>query len=99
LASLQPFDDSYLGNALSKVCQYTITDEKVATGLPFAFIKAIQFVIKKCISWLNKSAKGKQTWEKTCIEFRLRPKKFNTFTKTRYIFSHFLLFFAILEFI
>jgi hypothetical protein len=57
-ASLQPFDDSYLGHALSKVCQYAITDEKV----PCAFIKTIQFVIQKCITWLKKSGKGKQAW-------------------------------------
>jgi hypothetical protein len=82
LASLQPFDDSYLGHPLSKVCQYAIVNEKVAIGLPFAFIKAIQ----KCITWLKKFNKGKQAWEKTCIEFGLRPKKFNTLMKIRYIF-------------
>jgi hypothetical protein len=32
LASFQPFDDSYLGHPLSKVCQYAIANEKVAIG-------------------------------------------------------------------
>jgi hypothetical protein len=86
LASLQPFDDSYLGHALSKVCQYATIDEKVAIGLISTFIKAIQSIIQKYITWPKKSDKGKQAWEKTCIEFGLRPRKVNTLMKTRYIF-------------
>jgi hypothetical protein len=95
LASLQPFDDSYLGHPLSKVCQYAIENEKVVTRLPFAFIKAIQFVIQKCITWPKKSSKGKQAWEKTCIESGLRPRKFNTLMKIRYIFLSLFVYFLV----
>jgi len=86
MQSLQPFDDSYLGHALSKVCQYATIDEKVDVGLISTFIKAIQSIIQKCSTWPKKSNKGKQAWEKTCIEFGLRPKTVNTLMKTRYIF-------------
>jgi hypothetical protein len=61
----------------------------------FCFIKTIQFVIQKCITWLKKSGKGKQTWEKTCIESRLRPRKLNTLMKTRYIFGSFFVYFLV----
>jgi hypothetical protein len=64
---LQPFDDFYLGHPLSKVCQYATIDEKVATGLPSIFIKAIQSIIKKCITWPKKFGKGKQMWVKLAL--------------------------------
>jgi hypothetical protein len=54
LALLKPFHGSYLGHALSKVYQYATIDEKVPTTLSFASIKAIQFIIQKCITWSKK---------------------------------------------
>jgi len=54
LALLKPLHGSYLGHALSKVYQYATIDEKVPTTLSFASVKAIQFIIKKCITWLKK---------------------------------------------
>jgi hypothetical protein len=54
LALLKPFDGSYLGHTLSKVYQYATIDEKVDTRLSFASIKAIQFIIQKCVTRLKK---------------------------------------------
>jgi hypothetical protein len=68
---LEPFDGSYLGHALSKVCQYAITNEKMFIGLPYASIKVVQLTIQKFITWPKKSRKGKQAWEKTCTKSSL----------------------------
>jgi hypothetical protein len=46
-------------------------------GLPCAFIKVTQSTIHKCITWLKKFIKDKQTWEKACIEFGLWLRKLN----------------------
>ncbi len=86
LALLKSFDGSHLGHALSKVCQYVIIDEKVVVDLSFASIKVVQSTILKHIIWTKKSNKGKQSWEKACIEFGLKPMILNTPTKTRYKF-------------
>jgi hypothetical protein len=45
LVLLEPFDDSFLGHAFSKFCQYTITHEKMFVRLPFASIKVVQSTI------------------------------------------------------
>jgi hypothetical protein len=75
LGLLELFDGSCLGHALSKVCQYAIIDDKMCIGLSYAFIKDVQGAIQKCITWLKKSRKGRQAWDKTYIDLKLRPKK------------------------
>jgi hypothetical protein len=47
------------GHALSKVCQYIITYDKVCTCLKHASIKVAQGAIQKCITWPKKSSKDK----------------------------------------
>jgi hypothetical protein len=59
LGLLEPFDDSCFRHALSKVCQYIITYDKVCTCLNYASRKAAQSAIQKCITWPKKSSKGK----------------------------------------
>jgi len=39
LALLKPFNDSCLGHTLSKVCQYTTTNEKMVIIFPFTSMK------------------------------------------------------------
>jgi hypothetical protein len=45
-------------------------------------MKFVQSAIQKYITWPQKFGKDKQTWDKTCIDSGLRPKKFNTPMKT-----------------
>jgi hypothetical protein len=45
LTLLEPFDGSFVWHALSKVCQYVITNEKMSNDLPCVPLKAIQFAI------------------------------------------------------
>jgi hypothetical protein len=49
----------------------------------FIPIKTIQFAIGKCTTWPPKNVKGKWTWDKACIEFKLKPRKLNTSMKIR----------------
>jgi hypothetical protein len=50
LAMMEPFVGSCFGHALSKVCHYPITNEKVAQGLSYASIKTTPGNIWKCIT-------------------------------------------------
>jgi len=79
----QPFDGACLGHALSKVCLYVTTNDKVAWGLNYVSIKFVQTNIQKCITWFLKMTKGKRAWEKTWIDCRLRPIKLNMWVKTK----------------
>jgi hypothetical protein len=55
----------------------------MSISLCYAFIKVVQGAIKKCITWPKKLGKGKQTWDKACIEYGLKPIKLNMPMKTR----------------
>ncbi len=48
----------YFGHALSKVCQYVITYDKVSIGLLSILIKVVQTSIQKCITQTKKSKQG-----------------------------------------
>jgi hypothetical protein len=83
LVLLEPFDGLCLGYALSKVCRYVTSNDKMFTSLPYTFINVVQGAIQKCITWPKFFGKGKQTWGKACIKFRLKLTKLNIFMKTR----------------
>jgi uncharacterized protein YbdZ (MbtH family) len=44
-------------------------------------MKVVQNAIQKYIIWPKKFNKDKYTWDKTCIDFGLWPKKLNTPTR------------------
>jgi hypothetical protein len=67
LAILEPFDGLCLGHALSKVCQYVISNDKMCIGLPYTSINVVQGAIRKCITWPKFFGKGKQAWGKVYI--------------------------------
>jgi hypothetical protein len=79
----ESFQGTCFGHAFSKACQYGITKEKVCSNLKYVSIKSAQANLQKCINWLKKSGKGKQEWNKACLETRIQPKKLNTPIKTR----------------
>ncbi len=49
-------------------------------------IKLAQPNLQKCITWPNFFLKGRQEWNKACIDSQIRPRKLNTLIKTRYFF-------------
>jgi hypothetical protein len=84
MALLEPFDGLCLKHALSEVCQYIITNEKMFVGLvPYTSIKDIQSTTQKCTTWFKKIGKGRQAWDKTYSEFEMKPRKLNMPMKTR----------------
>jgi hypothetical protein len=93
LDTTKPFDGHFFGHTLSKVCQYATSDDKVARELQYALIKSTQANIHKYITWLKKSNKGNQEWEKPYMDICLSPHKLNTSVKTKYLeILHVLLF-------
>jgi hypothetical protein len=87
------FRNTCFGHAFSKACQYGIVEEKICINLKYAFIKSTQAYLQKCITWLKKSKKGKQEWNKPCLEIEIRPENLNNpikikkFFQTHYCFN------------
>jgi hypothetical protein len=52
-------------------------------SLSNASIKVVQGAIFKGIMGPKKSNKGRQAWDKACIDFGLRSKKLNTHVKMK----------------
>ncbi len=50
LTMLEPFHGFHFGHALSTVCQYVITNDKMVHVLSYTSIKAMQIEIQKCIT-------------------------------------------------
>jgi len=55
----------------------------VCKDLKYVSIKFAQVNLQKCIIWPKKSRKGRQEWNKVCVETNIRPKKLNTPMKTK----------------
>jgi hypothetical protein len=52
----------------------------------FTSIKNAQFDIKKCITGPKKFGKGKQEWNKECMDARIDPRKLNAPINTMLVF-------------
>jgi hypothetical protein len=83
----ESFKGSCFGHVVSKGWQYGIVEEKVCKDMIFTSIKNAQFDIKKCNTWLKKSSKGKQQWNKACMDVGIQPRKLNTLIKTKLVFN------------
>lgn len=51
-------------------------------SLNYTFMKVIQSAVQTYITWPKNFGKDKQTWDKTCIDFGMRPKNLNIPMKT-----------------
>ncbi len=71
------------GHAFSKACQYGIAEERNCKNLKYVSIKSAQIDLQKCITWLEKSGKGKHEWNNACLEIGIQPKKLNILIKTK----------------
>lgn len=80
----KPFNGYCFGHVLS-VFQYATSDDKVVRVFHYASIKTAQANVQKCITCLRKFDKGKQPWEKVCVDSSFSPLKLNTFMKMRYV--------------
>jgi hypothetical protein len=80
----QVYEGMCFGHVMSKACQY---DNKVFKGLMQVDVKDAQVVLQKTITWTKKSSKGRQEWEKACIECGLLFRKLKTLVKIRFAFK------------
>jgi hypothetical protein len=71
LAMYAPFEGVCFGHALSKACQYAISDEKVNSNLQPMNIKTTQSSIQSCTTWPKKSNKRRIEWMKACLAIGL----------------------------
>ncbi len=79
----ESFHGTCFGHALFKACQCVATNEKVCKGLKFvSYIKALQFGLHKCITWLKTILKCKKC-NKAYSNSNLLQSKLNTPMKIR----------------
>jgi len=84
LKLLQVYERICFGHVTSKTCQYVMNDDKVLVGLILVNVKDAQIGLQKIISRIKKSGKGKQKWEKACIESGMWHQKLKTPVKTKF---------------
>ncbi len=68
------FQGTCFNHAFSKACQYATKDEKVCKGLKFLFVKVVQLDLQKCIILPKTLGKGRQEWNKACVNLGI-PRK------------------------
>jgi hypothetical protein len=79
----ESFQGTCFGHVFSKACQYGITKGKVCKDLKYVSFKSIRANLQKCIIWFKKSRKGRQKWNKACVDISIHPRKLNTPVKTK----------------
>jgi hypothetical protein len=55
----------------------------VCKDLKYVSIKSARAHLQKCIIWPKKSRKGRQEWNKACLETNICPRQLNTLMKTK----------------
>jgi hypothetical protein len=69
----------------------------MTAGLKQVYVKVTQSSLQKTTTWTKKSGKGRQEWERACVERRLWPRKSKTLMKIRFA-SKVIMFEKVLEF-
>ncbi len=93
----QVYECMCFDHIMSKACYYATNDENVTTNLKQVNVKVAQGNLQKTITWTKKSKKGRQEWERECVERGLQPQKLKTLVKTRFA-SKAIMFKEVLEF-
>jgi hypothetical protein len=83
LGLTKSFQSNCFSHAFSKAYQYALVDEIFCKGLKYVFVKIAQFDFKNYIIRLKKSRKGKQEWNRACVDSNVPQRKLNTQVKTR----------------
>jgi hypothetical protein len=94
LVMIEPFNGSCFEHALSKVCQYVATDEKVATYCFTHLYKSQNWHLE--LHYLAKEVwKRTQTWDKTYIDYGLRSRKLSKPVNTSFNILLFILLWSV----
>jgi hypothetical protein len=56
------------GHVMSKACQYATIDTKLCVGMKEVLLKDVHSTLQRTMLSIKKSSKGKQKWDKICIE-------------------------------
>ncbi len=87
----ESFQGTYFEHAFSKACQYVTTKEKNCKDLQFVSIKFAHEDLQNYITWPKVFRKGKQEWEKACVNSSLPLWKLNiTKDKVNFYLNSFL---------
>jgi hypothetical protein len=94
----KPYIGTCFGHLMSKCCQYMTSEEKVCMDMKEVLLKDDQTSLQKTIIWTKKFGKGREEWDKACIEVGLLARKLKTLMKIRFT-SKVVLFQKMLEII
>jgi hypothetical protein len=92
LVMFELFDGSYFEHALFNLLIWITFNNKITHGFKYASIKSLQVDVQKFNILSKNIGQGVASLGKACVNFGLRPKKFNMFMKKKYkLFFHFFL--------
>jgi hypothetical protein len=80
----KPYSGTCFSHLMSKVCQYGTDSDTVCKSMKHVSMKNAQSTLQKTITWTQKSGKGRQEWEKACIEVGLPSRRLRIPVKTRF---------------
>ncbi len=66
LEAEQPYVGFFFGHAMPKACQYAMNDTKFCEGTSEVLLKNAHVASQQTISWIKKSSKSRQKWDKAC---------------------------------
>jgi hypothetical protein len=78
----KPYSGTCFGHLMSKVCQYGTYSDTVCKSMKHVSVKNAQSTLQKTITWTKKSGRGRQEWEKACIEAGLASRRLRIPVKT-----------------
>jgi len=84
LVVMEPFNGSCFGHALSKGLPLCLYGQEGCHRLSYTSIQKPKLTSRNALRSQKSLGKRKQTWDKTCIDYNLRPRKFCTLVNTRF---------------
>jgi hypothetical protein len=78
---LKPYVGTCFGHLMSKCYRYVTSKEKMCMDMKEVSLKDDQTSLKKKIIWTKKYGKGKQEWDKSCIEVGQPARKLKMLAK------------------
>ena len=80
----EPYSGTCFGHVMSKVCKYNTNLDTICSSMKHVSLKNAQSTLQKIITWTKNNGKGRQEWEKTCIEAGLPSRRLKTLVKTQF---------------
>jgi hypothetical protein len=81
----ESFQRTCFGHVFPKVFNHATTNEKAWNFFKLCFDQVYIRTFTKSHNMAQKYGKGKQKWNRACVDFGIHPLKLNTLMKTRYL--------------